>query len=1554
MTELELSLFGASLTGDEAPDDAVLPELLVCFNLLPTFGGSLETRKNFGELPFGVGQEGWSAADALCAVWSIPETGSTLFGMASGPRDTIGSPLGAESVFTCLVDGNILRADSCIATSVRPGWMVYIPGDPVTHEVVRLVSVDTCQIEEPSTVSGVVQVRFVAAFGRDAAKNGLKVETIGATTIVGPCNPAGSAPGARVNGPLAAIVGDEESGATVPRWISIVRPAWPGFDTPPRCAGLAVWKDGRLVGLFGNKLLVSGDGGGSFSVAAEFVTVSPRWLIAHNGTVLIGGDQGQYGVIWRLEDAFVLSEVYRRNGWRPQFAATALGGSGDHKTVVLWEKEVDGVLSVELDFLSGVPPTVSLNVPLSAGIGADGVPFGIHAGNRPFQLAPALSGVFLATELGEVYRVETTGQVVQQDGGSASRTVSTTPFRLERGGPWYTTCKINTPLRTRPYFLSASSYADNRWACIMADLKTFFSDGKREVSGLYVMPFGSAEIEPLRDGGVPVHPLNPVTCLGPLIQQAWVDEHAQLFFGGERSDYRLNFQTTSVIQYGHVWHLDDRGVGTSVSAPGPVFTREVKGAVGNMRILSTGHVVDNGNPPSIVADFSALGDVTAVASSGSEAVVVLTNGACFWDGSSWSTIPSPPDPVVSGAWNEDGFVFLSEDADVLVYQPGSGWFSLGSGITGEPVVAAASAPNLSFFFFGTGVVVVSGVSSLSVCHVPVGEQIVAGCCDEVSGVWTLYVVTTTGKIFKSDPPYSGFTEIASVPFRKCIMARPADGAVMLAPGLGFPVTLTAATENSLAPWFCGISIPDPVRAFQSGFCLSSFGVPIAKPVGQTAWYLVDVGQPRAQYTAAVMSGSTVGRWAASCPSGLASVGSASEEVHVTLVPGSSGIGIAGDVAVVCTDGGIVRIFPDGSVDGVDSDGPAVYVGGAGGEVFVVRTFETTIVRENGEERIATPEATAAAAAAGRVLIVGPEEYAVCTASGDLTTYEPPPDGVTSPVPVAGTVDPVVLAYKGAVSSRWRSPSPVQRLYVYRGGVGWKEIGPTLTDATAAVFTGSRITASAGASMSDFSAWGGGDFRPVSEMFWSPVWAVTGGQLVLFGVTEIEEGRLVYHRRRVRWSAPLAPFDFDTLESSGLADLYPDTGDFLAAVSLPTGIIYADESGLGILEPTFEPEAPFSHRRIADIPKPITQMVAVGSSAFFVAADDFLWQATAAGANRVRRIAFERIFKKRRADIVPALFFVPKKGLFVTDLSGSERFAFISVPEGRITGVALTRTPEDQISIVTALDGTALGYDVLFSASPLGSVVPRILLESTETTGFDTISGEARPWFFSIMTPPVASEATVSNVAVDITGSPNVSASVVEVLVVDSTEAFWQHPAVALPAERLSQNTYRMVRPVGSSWKTPISLEVDLWSPWWSGLFLDNDGSLVPFTPLSDLRVRLDIPGPGMVTFTGLPDCPIQETGGIAVDYWALPIAHVSGGDDPWTVVVSPDPLHTDWVAVSSQSARKGWWAKRGGLGRLLRRPRILVFGQPAGWFSLSKVRIEVYQTQTRGFAEADR
>lgn len=1554
MTELELSLFGASLTGDEAPDDAVLPELLVCFNLLPTFGGALETRKDLWELPFGVGQEGWSAADALCAVWSIPETGSTLFGMASGPRDTIGSPLGAESVFTCVVNGDILRADSCIATSVRPGWMVYIPGDPVTHEVVRLISVDTCQIEAPSTVSGVVQVRFVAAFGRDAARNGLKVETIGATTIVGPCNPAGSQPGARVNGPLAATVGDEESGATVPRWISIVRPAWPGFDTPPRCSGLAIHRDGRLVGLFGNKILVSGDGGGSFTVAAEFPSVRLRWLVAHNGLVLVGGDHGRFGVVWILDESLTLSEVYRRDRWFPQFAATALDGGGDHKTVVLWEKESEGVLYVELDFLGGVPPSVSMNVPLSAGIGSDGVPFGIHAGNRPFQLAPALSSVLLATEQGEVYRITVTGQVLQQDAGSPSRTASTTPFRLEHGGPWYTTCKLNTPLRTRPYFLSASCYPDDRWACIMADLKTFFSDGKKEVAGLYVLPFGSTNIEAIRDGGVPAHPLNPVMCYGPLIQQAWVDEHCQLFFGGVRADLRLNFGTTGVVQYGHVWHLDDRGVGTSVSDPGPVFTRRAKGAVGNMRILSTGHVVDNGNPPNMVADFSALGDVTAVASSGTEAVVVLANGARYWDGSSWSTIPSPPDSVVGGAWNEGGFVFISENAEVLVYQPGTGWSSLGSGITGEPFVAAASAPNVSFFIFATGVDVVNGASALSVCPAPAGEQIVAGCCDEVSGVWSLYLVTATGKILKSEPPYSSLTEIGSVPFRNCIMARPADGAIFLVPGLGSPLPLSAATGSDLYPWFYSIAVPDPVMAYQSGFCLASFGLPITKPVGHTAWYLVDVGQPRAAYCVASMSANDVERWATSCPSGLASVGDGSGASHVTLVPGSYGVGIAGDTAVVCTDGGIVRIHADGTVEGVDSDGPAVYVGGVGDEAFVVRTFETSIVRESSVERIATPEASAASAAAGRVLIVGPDEYAVCTASGDLTTYGPPLDGVTSPVPVGGTVDPVILAYKGAVSSRWRPPSPVQRLYVYRGGIGWKEIGPTLTDARAAVFTGSRITVSSGTAMSDLSAWGGGDFRPVSEMFWSPVWAVTGGHLVLFGVTEIEEGRLVYHRRRVRWSAPLAPFDFDTLEASGLADLYPDTGDFLAAASLPTGIIYADESGVGILEPTFEPEAPFSHRRIADIPKPITQLVAIGSSAFFVGADDFLWQVTAAGANRVRKIAFERIFRKPRSEIVPALFFVPKRGMFLTDLSGSERFAFISVPEGRISGIALTRTPEDQISIVTAVDGTALGYDVLFSASPLGSVVPRVLLESPGTTGFDRISGEARPWFFSIMTPSIASDATVANVAVDVTGSPNISASAVGVLVVDSTEALWQHPSVATPAGRVGPNSYGMVRPVGASWKTPLSSEVDLWSPWWSGRFVDNTGTLVPFTPLSDLRVRLEVPNPGRVTFTGLPDFPIQDSGVLAIDYWALPIAHVSGGDDPWTVVVSPDPLHSDWVAVSGQSARKGWWAKRGGLGRHLRRPRIVAYGQAAGWFSLSKIRVEVYQTQTRGFAEADR
>lgn len=159
----------------------------------------------------------------------------------------------------------------------------------------------------------------------------------------------------------------------------------------------------------------------------------------------------------------------------------------------------------------------------------------------------------------------------------------------------------------------------------------------------------------------------------------------------------------------------------------------------------------------------------------------------------------------------------------------------------------------------------------------------------------------------------------------------------------------------------------------------------------------------------------------------------------------------------------------------------------------------------------------------------------------------------------------------------------------------------LTDAGCAVV--SRVAAQRAA--------GASPFRAISPSFGSNVFATVDGYLVLFGVVELSPAGREYHKRRIRWSVPLDPNDFEMPEYSGIAEL-PGGGDFIAAAPCGHSIIAFDTDGVCVLDATGDPTAPWSYRRIGDGVVTVSNPVSIGNQVLFVSVDGRLMVASPSG------------------------------------------------------------------------------------------------------------------------------------------------------------------------------------------------------------------------------------------------------------------------------------------------------------------------------------------------------
>jgi hypothetical protein len=1522
---VDISLLDATMAGDEPDNEVTLPELPYVANLLPRPGGALELRPDLVPSGFSIGAEAWVYPDALCGLFTAPETGSRFIALASGPRDAIGAPAGASYTFTGEISGTIFKCSQCIANHIRPGFLAYVTGDPVVRHVVRVVSPNVVQLDSAPSVSGTgKRIVFRASWGMEAGKTGVRFETIGANTVAGPCGPVGTSETERLGGPLISALQDTKSKASVPSWITRVKPKLDDGGDLRSSKGIGLGRDGCVYVLANGKIYRSEDGCKNFTSIGDFPNAV--WLGDFYGNIVVAENSGDDCSLSTLDlSSLTLSTVESVDGYNIQAATLALDASGSSWFLavlfewVLGEDYYAFLRFYDSSFSIVQDADVSGNWSLGAGSEfVDGVPAGINGGDKPSFLFPGRDAVFLITENGQIFKFSIGGTDEQIDGKGESKALPVPAYRYR--GAWYTQAYVFKPLTSSPVGGTSHVFSGTgKVAVVTRTLNTFLSDSGEYKSGIWgFQDFSVTEADALTGSGIPAVFHLAGAGFAPAFP-IFIDEHGQIFLNGRLVTETL--RRPSYFMDGNSSFVSDRGIvafsGTSSLLP------EIAGAAGSKFITRSGLIL-NGDG-SVFYDLGFT--VSGVAADGTGAAVIASGSSqqlAYYDGST-VTVVNTPTAFISAIWASSNFILLGTNWTVYRYVPGTGLVTVGSSLSHSgALIGAVNQSGYAVFAFEDGITVISPALAISQYPLDV-TSICAGpsevlCVDSTGAVYTL----SPGVWTRVDAGYNAYPY--SVLFH--------SGSLYFCPrGVGFFIEAGTSSDATIY-WH---NLPTDAVTFQSGRTFTYYGIPIVySEESGDSFILDDRGQPRAKFSVSDLDGPC----AYSSPQGLAGVGTTSFPVF-SVLPGSAGVGLlSSGSAVLTTNGGVQRLDPAGAVTTIYSDSGSIYCGGRG---IVFAAFPTKVIRTDGTtySEIATGAIESVGAADSVCSVFSAAGYFIFTASGS-SLFPRPETTFTRPVVCPGTLSPVLLVTSGAV--RGTRTDSVPRVLIYGSG-GWREVGPAPVRAKFALYGSSRVTLASENTLRDISSWGGTEFEPISENFWAPVWAVAGGHLVLFGTTEIEEGKIVYHRRRIRWSAPLAPRDFETLEASGLADLYPDTGDFISAAGITNAIIYADEAGLGVLEATFDPAAPWANRRLANTPLPISPLVALGQSVLFVADDGWLWAANVAGAQRVRQLPMAKAFGSDWKLQKYGLFHVKQlQLLFVTTTSGSNCTIVLSVPEFRCS--LLTTTPADALpypdsaQILTVVDGSSVGEPAIVSLSPFAGIAPRLLKFSSTYSGVDNYGNRTQKWYGMVITPPQRELRDVAVLGLSVSGGERADSVLVGGLTIGSNESLWDHPEI-FAVTGTDGGELVVNRAVSTRWRTPYIGVVTLWGPHWSGRLLDNGGNEVPYTAISDFQVTVSVPTPGFVTFTGAQgDVLSGEKFLLLKSPVLIPFGRAVSGSKFFTLVPETPPM----TPMSLRGFRSGseefgpYKSTGGGAPRFVSEPRFLVvLGAPGGYCAINAI-----------------
>ena len=1509
--EILVPLQQATEVGDQPPWSVTPPELVQAVNVLPDQASdALAVRPDLVDADHQANVDGFYgvAYDALGAVAVVPASGVPVNATASGPRDAMGASLGETVRLSGEIVGRIFRCPTCIADRVRPGYYARIAGEGRLFEVARLVSAFACELDAEPTLQGRTSIDFVAGWGKAAGRLGIATDIVGATLVIGPCNPAAANP-VRMGGPLLADLEEQDTGAVM-AWETAVVPWWPDDFDPRSVTGLAFWRGALYVAWGENNLAISTDGGRRWAklghlpwsdVTALFAAGGR--LFAASGTGLFACDSGNPLVpgSWSLahgagaEILFAFAAGARRDV--PPRLVVVTERSWSTETSDRYEATVKVLLADGTLLWETTSPT-DLFSPGNRVLAADAS-----------VTDSGLVNVFVLSELGELFLVTQAGGWAKWAAGDfkgprpASR-----PFR--RAGVVVTEVQVEKATPSLPVFLSASAV---QALVILEDIRTVSSTGQTSFAvfpGLAAFTgafeiFGTAVVTPPPAvGAEPVGRVHHLEAAGRCFA-AWIDWRGQFFAESLRIESLANAETTSLLSDAGSPAIADRGIGF-------VFDRSARpcGAIAARGFTGSDAAFLDVDGVATRLDGSAVAKVAqqCVAAAGGPNVIAFADGAAVKllqpDLSTVDISGTFPDPTAvdrgtaSGAHLVLGASLRSE----LYAAPldASSWTTI---VLSSQIVWLYGASDGFLAVTQGGAVYFDG--SLAQTSVPLPPEAVTPLTGGGAlGSGNVAIVDADGRVF-TGPAAGPLSLLGYGPPAAALCTDPGSGSPVVA-GLGLPAPMVIQDG-----WLSTGTGATSRFAHQSGKSVSYLGLPLW--IGDAGRLrLVDVGQRRGD--AAVTDGAVV---ASVTGRGVAEVRGANRGLAVLSGPLLEGAALdgAGNLVASSLSGQLLKLDQSGNVTLVGTLGAGpIYVGGDG-PAFAASEIDLAIVSGTDVAFVGLASPMAAAAAGRYCSVLEQDNLAIVRDDGYVSRYPLGEHaGVSGAVPVAAQQTPLILVPTGVSRRRGAPPDVSYKLFAYRGW-DWRLLGTagTFTAPVSAVAAHGRITLMA-ERLLDVSSWGGGFFTPASRNFWSPVWATADGMLVLFGPTELEDGKLVHYRRRVRWSAPLAPRDFDTLEASGLAELYPDTGEFLAACGLSHAIIYADEGGLGILEPTGAPEAPWSHRRLAEGVVPATAMVRVGGSAMFIGRDGGLWVANPAGAQKVQGRVPLLKYGVPLEEI--GLCALPRLG-FVAAWSPGRRFASLSdMRTGRTTTIVQCPDSRWEATIQSIADGSPVGEDLLISYSWLTpGEIPLVKFGATYD-GVDRIQGFELPWIAAVVTgviPPTTQGGfTASLVRVDGSGLnlARVWADVVESstfpkvagipATLDGDELLAGAPVLdRLPASR-NAGTLRLHR------------------PWWAeGMaLLDSGGAPVPFTPLDDLTVSVpagidifvaQLPAYGKLAVVRAGADVIAPAGtAIPLDLWTA--APETGYPFPWTSEVLLLPIRQEpygRITAAAGAARSG-------------------------------------------------